>query len=363
MVPTMVTEMQTVNCTQYRTEQRQHTCTVYKMVPETRTVEYQYCVLVPETRTKTISCTQYRTEQRERTCMVAKQVAETKTVQYTYCVQVPETRTRTVQYTVCKPVMSTQTEQYCVCVPVTETRHATRKSCHMEATQSSYSQCVDEGHWEERPVPSCASSCGCGCPPTNYCGNCSALRRLRSPPPCRTCRVWVSNWVTKQIPCTVMKPVMTTVPYEYQCTVYHQETRTRQVQVCHMVPETVSKEVQYTVCVPQTRTASRQVTECKCVSVPVTQTYNVCVPYTVPKQVQYTVCVQQMRTGTRQVTRVQVRRRATDFDVQRLRAVYGAKASAGAGVQDGAADRDLPGAGPGPMRLRCRPIVLRQIGL
>ena len=62
MVPTMVTEMQTVNCMEYRTEQRQRTCTVYKVVPETKMVQYQYTVMVPETHTETVNCVQYKTE-------------------------------------------------------------------------------------------------------------------------------------------------------------------------------------------------------------------------------------------------------------------------------------------------------------
>ena len=199
--------------------------------------------------------------------------------------------------------MSTQTEEYSVCVPYTETRHATREVCKMVPTTSSYPICVDQGHWEERAVPSCASSCGCGCPPTTWCGSCcSPCCGCESPPVCRTCRVWVSNWVTQQVQCTVMKPVMETVPYDYQVTLTKQETRTRQVQVCHLVPETRSEQVQYTVCVPQTRTGTREVVECKCISVPVTETYNVCVPYTVRKQVECTVCVPQTRTASREIT-------------------------------------------------------------
>lgn len=303
MVPTMVTEMQTVNCMAYRTEQRQRTCTVYKVVPETKMIQYQYTVMVPQTHTETVNCVQYKTETRQRTCMVSKEVAETKTIQFNYMVGVPETRTRTVEYTVCKPVMSTQTEEYSVCVPYTETRHATREVCKMVPTPSSYSICVDQGHWEERAVPSCASSCGCGCRPTTWCGSCcSPCCGCESPPVCRTCRVWVPNWVSQQVQCTVMKPVTETVPCDYQVTLYKQETRTRQVQVCHMVPETRSEQVQYTVCVPQTRTGTREVVECKCISVPVTETFNVCVPYTVQKQVECTVCVPQTRTASREIT-------------------------------------------------------------
>jgi hypothetical protein len=303
MVPTMVTEMRSVNCTEYRTEQRQRTCTVYKIVPETKMVQYQYTVLVPETRTETVNCVQYKTEARTRTCMVSKEIAETKAVEFTYTVAVPETRTRTVEYTVCKPVMSTQTEEYSVCVPYTETRHGTREVCKMAPTPSSYCVCVDQGHWEDRPIPSCASSCGCGCAPRTWCGRCcSPCGGCESPPVCRTCRVWVPNWVRQQVPCTVMKPVVESVPCDYQVTLYKQETRTRPVQVCHLVAENRSEQVQYTVCVPQTRTGTRNVVECKCVAVPVTETYNVCIPYSVPKQVEYTVCVPQTRTASREVT-------------------------------------------------------------
>ena len=89
MAPTLVNETRTINVTECRPEQRQVTNTVYRNVPETHQVNYQYTVMVPKTRT------------------------------------------RTINYTVCKPVMETVTQQYTVMVPETSpgpsiTRSASR---------------------------------------------------------------------------------------------------------------------------------------------------------------------------------------------------------------------------------------------
>ena len=205
MVPTMVSETRSVNVTECRAEQRETSCTVYRNVPETRQVSYQYTVMVPQTRTRTINYTvckpvmethdqQYtvmipETQTRTVNYTVCKPVMETQTQQYTvmvpetrtrtvnytvckpvyetqtreYTVMVPENRTRTVNVTVCKPVMETQTRQYSVLVPYTETRQGTRPVCRMVPVTVMRTVCEDQGHWEDVAVQNCQPACAPGC--------------------------------------------------------------------------------------------------------------------------------------------------------------------------------------------------------
>ena len=51
----MVTEYQTCWRTRYRSEVRQRMVTVYRDVPTTRTVQEEYTVMVPQTRTRTVA--------------------------------------------------------------------------------------------------------------------------------------------------------------------------------------------------------------------------------------------------------------------------------------------------------------------
>lgn len=238
-------------------------------------------VMVPTmvTETRTVDCVEYHREDRERTVTVYRRVPETKEVTQTFTVMVPETRTKTVQYTVCKPVYETVDQQYTVCVAHQETRQGTRAVCRQKPVQVTRTVCEDQGHWEERP---CGAPSGCGgCKPCHGCGGCGG---------CGTYKVWVPNVVKKEVQMTVMKSEIVHEPYEYTCTVYKPETRTRQVQVCRMVPEKQTREVQYTVCVPQQREKTFNVTSYKCIAEEQQQTYTVCVPHKVQKEVQVRVC-------------------------------------------------------------------------
>src|SRR5689334_3979824 len=54
MVPQTFTEYRTVNVVQCRNEEQQYNYTIYRRVPETHTVQYQYTVPIFETRTREI---------------------------------------------------------------------------------------------------------------------------------------------------------------------------------------------------------------------------------------------------------------------------------------------------------------------
>ena len=92
------------------------------------TVEKTICVPEWTTETRTIEVIECTTEQREKTVTVYKRVPEMKTVEYQYTVMVPETRTKTVDYTVCKPVWSEVEQEYTVMVPARKPARASAKS-------------------------------------------------------------------------------------------------------------------------------------------------------------------------------------------------------------------------------------------
>ena len=82
--------------------------------------------LVPEwtTETRTIPCIEYRTEQREQKCLVWKPVFEDQ--QQAYTVMVPYQETRKATRCVFDTVTDNVEQKYCVLVPYQETRKATR---------------------------------------------------------------------------------------------------------------------------------------------------------------------------------------------------------------------------------------------
>jgi len=250
MVPTMVTEMRTVNVCEWREEQRTQNYTVCKMVPETRQVTYEY-------------------------------------TEPSY-----EQRTRDYTYTVMKPVTSTQERRYTVMVPHQEARTGTRRECHMVPVELTRTVCEDHGSFQEvvrQAGGGCGNRCGgcggcgngCGSP-CGGCGGC-APREI-------VCRVWVPKIEKRDVKYTVMRPQTREVSYEYNVTVCKPEERVKQVQVCNYVPEQQTRTVAYQVCVPVKKTGTRNVTDYKRVEEQKTRTYTVRVPHTVQKEVPVQVC-------------------------------------------------------------------------
>jgi len=268
-------------------------CACQPCPPACRTV--QRTVYVPQivTEKRTVEMVQCSEEVRQRTCTVYRRVPETKTVEREYTVMVPQTRTKTVNYTVCKPVWEEVERQYTVMVPPTETRQATRRVCKMQPVTTTRTVCVDKGHWEKRCVEvpcRCArrllrhrgrlhGCCGDGCTGTDCCGTTTRLRR-----------VWVPEVVEQEVKATCYKPVWEEVPCEYTVTVCKPQTRTCRVRVCRMQSEQCTREVKYTVCVPEKRTCRREVTVCKWVPEEKTVSYTVRVPHKVEKEIEVRVC-------------------------------------------------------------------------
>jgi hypothetical protein len=165
-------------------------------------------------------------------------------------------------------------------VPQTETRQATQTVCRMIAATENRTICEASGHWETRPIQTTCCSSGCG----SACGGCApAVTQC-------ACQVWIPETIQKQIQVTVMKPTYEQVPYQYQVTVCHPETRTSSYQVCEYQPEQKTRQISCTVCVPKTRTVAEQVTTYRCVAEQKTRPYTVMVSYQEQQQIQVPVC-------------------------------------------------------------------------
>jgi hypothetical protein len=227
-----------------------------------------------------VTVTECRPETRERTDTVCRLVPETRQVERQCTVMVPQVQKRVEPYTVCKPVWREERREYTVMVPHTEMRQGTRRVCRMVAVQQTRTVCEDQGHWEERPV----TPCGQPCPPTCAPAACEPAKQAA------TCRVWVPKIVQKQIPVTCMKPQWVDEPCTYPVTVCKPEKRVCTVRVCHYEKVTAQREVCYTVCVPKVVRRVENVTTYKTITEPKTCKYTVMVPRQVQKEAEVLVC-------------------------------------------------------------------------
>ncbi len=316
-VPEYCTETRTITCVEYEHEQRERPYTVYRCVPETHQVSRKYTVWVPEKRI------------RQETYTVCVPVTEPVTEEYQvkvpvwtdrevhYKVKVPVWSEREVHYKCLVPVWTDKEIPCTVMVPHTEKRTGTRAVCHLEPVHTTRKITRDCGHWETRIA---AVPCG-GC---GACGGCCTRTICQ--------RVWCSNVVTEEVPCTTYKRVVEHVPYEYCVTVcrpethikivkvcnyvaeprtkivkvcdyvveprtkivrdchYELQTRKRTYDVCRYVREERTRDVCYTECVPQVHTKVCDVTTFTKVAEERIATYNVCIPVRVEKEVQVQVC-------------------------------------------------------------------------
>ena len=246
-------------------------------------VEKTICVPTWVTETRTVNVMECAIEERQRTCTVYKRVPETKTIETQCTVMVPEVRTKTCNYTVCTPVWKEVEQQYTVMVPEKQVRQGTRKVCKMEKVAETRTVCKDQGCWEEQVVEVPCRCFKCRRAHRRCCTPCC-------PPKVCTKKVWVPNIVQEEVEVTRCKPVIVEEPYEYCVTVCKPEVRTRTVKVCEYAKEQKTREVQYTVCVPQQKTVTRQVCTVKCVPEEKVITYKVRVPHCVQKEVEVKVC-------------------------------------------------------------------------
>jgi len=209
----------------------------------------QKTILCPTlvTEDRVVTVTECRAETRNYTCTVYKTERQTKQVQRQCTVMVPEVRTRTEEYTVCRPVWTEETRQHTVMVPHCETRQGTRKVCRMVPVKETRMVC-------EKPVEVICMRAQMVEEPCTY-----TVTVCR--PETRTCKVRVCHYeqvpATRTVCYTVCVPKTKTwtenvttcrqVPVQEtrQRTVMvpHQVQKTVKVQVCKMVPKTVSVPV------------------------------------------------------------------------------------------------------------------------
>ncbi len=242
-------------------------------------------VLVPQMvlETRKVKMIECRPEVREETVMVHRLVPETKAVQRECVVMVPETRTRTETCLVPRLVWKTATKEVTVMVARTKRVQGTRRVCKLMPVQEMRTICVDQGHWEERTCEvACPVCCcrPCTCTPAKACAPATVVQ---------TCKVWVPNIVQKQVQVTCLKPVWVDEPCERLVTVCQPERRTCTVRLCQCMLEKRTRTVQYTVCVPKRQVRTEQVTVCKCVAEPQVRQCTVLVPHEVEKEVQVAV--------------------------------------------------------------------------
>ncbi len=150
-----------------------------------------------------------------------------------YTVMVPYQEQRQAERTVCRQVVTQEERPYTVMVPYQEKRKGERTVCKYVPTTETHYVCRDLGHWAT----------------VNYCN------------PCNPCCTWSScYWVPKvvhePVAYTVMRPQVSTVPYDYRVTVCRPETRVAKVNVCSFVHEKVPYDYRVTLCRPETRVAT-----------------------------------------------------------------------------------------------------------
>jgi hypothetical protein len=250
----------------------------------------------PTYETRKVRCIEYRAEQYETTRTVYR--TEWKEEKYTAyrCEVVPETRTRQVVVNKMVPETKNVEQSWYECVPVQQEQTVTRYVTVQKPETVMTTRCVQKGGHYECRTSSCASSCG-------DCGRRRGLLRRRSCGGCGGCggcgdgggcctqtvNVWVPEYVTEQVPVTVMRCATEARPEKVMVTVYKQELKKRTVAVTtyKCVPET--HEEKFTVNV--SHTVPVQATRKVAVCVPQTEKVMATrmVPVTVEREI--TVCV------------------------------------------------------------------------
>lgn len=267
------------------------------------------------TERRVVNVTECRTETRERTITVQRVIPETKQVRDVYTVMVPQVQNRVEKYHVQVPVWREVEQNVTVNVPVQETRQGVRHVCRQVQVQEMQTVTRDLGHWDEvlvevahHAAPACSTPAPCGrgrrfgrsCGGCGQCGGCGSCGggcgEVGYDAGCGPAvtqqiqRVWKPDIVSEQVPVTVWRNQMVEEAYEYQVTVCRQEVRKQKTKVCEYVTQERQREFQVTVCVPEQREAVRNVTSYRTVAEPQVQRYTVQVPVVVQKEVNVQVC-------------------------------------------------------------------------
>jgi hypothetical protein len=254
--------------------------------------------------------TRYRNENRERRVTVYRQVPETKTVNEEYTVMVPQSRSRTVDVTVKQPVAQNIELRTTTMTPFTDTRQTTQTVCRMIPVQQERTVC-------EVVYPGCPQqSPAAGSPSTEnrprdpfrnvaYTRTASDDRDPNAPPPanqpanqssanqspsgaacescgtsaCGTCTACCPQFVRRVVKVTCMQPISEQQTVEYPVTRFEPSVQARAISYNLLEPRTETRVEEYTVDVPEMRTRTREVTVMRTVPVEKKEQYQVTVPY------------------------------------------------------------------------------------
>jgi len=232
-------------------------------------------ILVPHTqyKTMTVSAVVCKPVVRQKTIPVTRLIPETTMVTRMVPVVTPAARTRVESYQICHMNFETVNDTVTIQVPHTEMRQGTRTVCRSVTETVMRTVCEDAGHYDSRAYTDCH-----GC--------------------VQTCRVWVPQTVTRQVPVTVSRPEYVEVPYEYPVTVCQPETRTIARRIPKPTYETKTREVHFTV--PVTSYVQRQMphTVCRPVTEEKLVNYIEMVPETVERLIAVPVCTLVPQTVT-----------------------------------------------------------------
>ena len=219
-------------------------------------------LLVPEKyyEMQSVPVTVCRPEVREETVTVMRRVNEVRPVRLVSTIKESRTEMRTVTYPVRIPTWRTITRQVPVMVPHTEMRQGVRTVAKPVSETVVQTVCRDVGRYECRSYTDC-----CGC--------------------VHTCRIWVPQTVTEQVPVTVCRIECEQVPYEYPVTVCRPELRTVHQRVCDVHVEMRTTQVPHTYCVPRQVERVVNETDFRCVPDKQVVRRTVMVPHTEMRQV------------------------------------------------------------------------------
>ncbi|MCC7084557.1 MAG: hypothetical protein IT427_06080 [Pirellulales bacterium] len=151
--PVFVHSKRKVQVVEYRAESRRRIVRVQKPVYESKMVEREITVLVPERRTRTETYTVCKPviKQDECGCCVTKYIQEQKTCEVPYIACVPTKKSISVPVTTCHFVPEERTMDYLACVPVNVEREVDACICRMVPKKVMLH------------VPVCPPACGACC--------------------------------------------------------------------------------------------------------------------------------------------------------------------------------------------------------
>jgi hypothetical protein len=133
MQPVFVRTKRKVQTVDYREEPRRRIVRVMKPVYETKNVDREITVMVPEKRTRTETYTVCKpvTTKNDCGCCVTEYVHEKQTREVSYTVCVPTKQTISVPVTTCRHVPEERTTDYVACVPVNVEKEVDVVVCRM----------------------------------------------------------------------------------------------------------------------------------------------------------------------------------------------------------------------------------------